>query len=97
MPVRGEVRDALCMALKGAGGTTRDLAMRAGIGVTSAMYTLDNMVRSGEARVVDLARVPGVKRPVPVYGLALDDDDGVGDGGIDWSLITCWGQWPAVA
>jgi len=97
MPVRGEVRDALCLALKAGDGMTRELAMRSGVGVTSAMYTLRNMVQAGEARVVDLARVPGVKRPVPVYGLALDDDDGAGDGGIDWSLITCWGQWPAAA
>lgn len=95
MPVRGEVRDALCMALKAGNGMTRDLALRSGVGVTSAMFTLRNMVAAGEARVVDTARVPGVKRPVPVYGLV--DDDGVDDGGIDWSLITCWGQWPAAA
>lgn len=95
MPVRGEVRDALCMALKGGAGTTRDLAMRSGAGVTSAMYTLRNMVQAGEVRQLDPVRVPGVKRPVPVYGLV--DDDAVDDGGIDWSLITCWGQWPAAA
>ena len=93
MPARGEVRDALCMALRGREGTTRELALRAGVGVTRTMYTLRDMVRAGEAHVVDQTRVPGVKRPVPVYGLAMDGD-AVGDGGVDWSLITCWGQWP---
>lgn len=94
MPVRGDVRDALSMALRAGDGMTRDLALRSGVGVTSAMYTLRNMVQAGEARVVDAARVPGVKRPVPVYGWAgdagADDDDG-----INWDLITCWAAWPA--
>lgn len=94
MPVRGEVRDALSMALKGGHGTTRDLALRSGVGITSAMYTLRNMVCAGEARQLDPVRVPGVKRPVPVYG-AAGDDGGAGAGGINWDLITCWAQWPA--
>lgn len=93
MPVRGDVRQALSVALKGGDGMTRDLALRSGVGVTSAMYTLRNMVVAGEARVVGSARVPGVKRPVPVYGAA--DDDGADVGGINWDLITCWAQWPA--
>ena len=97
MPVRGEIRDALSMAVRSGHGTTRDLALRSGVGITSAMYTLKNMVAAGEARVVDVARVPGVKRPVPVYGWAGDEDESANDGGIDWSLITCWAQWPAQA
>ena len=93
MPARGDVRDALSTALRGGHGITRDLALRSGVGVTSAMYTLRNMVAAGEARVVDTVRVPGVKRPVPVYGHAADDE--AADGGINWDLITCWAQWPA--
>ena len=93
MPVRGEVRDALRVALKGGTGITRELAQRSGVGVTSAMYTLRNMVQAGEVCQLDPVRVPGVKRPVPVYGLV--DDDEPQQGGTNWDLITCWAQWPA--
>ena len=34
-------------------------------------------------------RVPGVKRPVPVYGPARTASD------VDWSLVTSWAMWPA--
>lgn len=97
MPVRGEIRDALGMALKGGHGTTRDLAMRSGVGVSAAMYTLRNMVDAGEACRLPPVRVPGVKRPVPVYGPAEHDDAANEDGGINWDLVTCWSQWPAQA
>lgn len=96
MPVRGEIRDTLSMALSAGVGTTRDLALRSGVGVSAAMYTLRNMVQAGEVAVVDTTRVPGVKRPVPVYGL-VDDDSAANDGGINWDLVTCWAQWPAQA
>ena len=96
MPVRGEVRDALCMALKGGSGMTRELAQRSGVGVTSAMYTLRNMVQVGEVSVLDQVRVPGVKRPVPVYGLVEEGAANEGTG-TNWDLITCWAQWPAQA
>ena len=96
MPVRGEVRDALSQALRGGHGTTRDLALRSGVGITSAMYTLRNMVQAGEAQQLQPVRVPGVKRPVPVYGAA--DAGGPADaGGINWDLIDCWARWPAQA
>lgn len=96
MPVRGEIRDTLSMALSAGVGTTRDLALRSGVGVSAAMYTLRNMVQAGEAEVVSTTRVPGCKRPVPVYGL-VDGDDAANDGGINWDLVTCWAQWPAQA
>jgi hypothetical protein len=65
--------------------------MRTGVGVTMAMKTLDRMVRAGQAEVVDTVRVPGVKRPVPVYGIA---ESKAADDGMNWDLITCWAQWP---
>lgn len=95
MPVRGDVREALSLALKGGHGTTRDLALRSGVGVTSAMYTLRNMVYAGEAVQLDPVRVPGVKRPVPVYGAA--NEEAAESGGTNWDLITCWAQWPRQA
>lgn len=94
MPVRGEVRDALRLGLVASPGTTRYLAGATGVGVTKAMYTLRDMVVAGEVRVVDRVRQPGVKRPVPVYGLV---DDAPQASGANWDLITCWAQWPAQA
>lgn len=92
MAFRGEVRESLCLQLQAGGGTTRDLALRSGVGVTKAMYTLRDMVTAGEARVADTVRVPGVKRPVPVYDLVTDNTSTAA--GLNWDLITCWAQWP---
>jgi hypothetical protein len=94
MPVRGEIRNTLQLGLMAGRATTRDLAHRTGVGVSSAMFTLRNMVVAGEVVRVDTARVPGVKRPVPVYDLADADTSG---GGTNWDLITCWAQWPGQA
>ena len=66
---RGELRTALHEALKAGQGTTRELATRSGVGMTASMRTLDNMVTAGEVAKLDPVRVPGVKRPVPVYAL----------------------------
>lgn len=64
----GEIRQTLHQALLDAKrGTTRQLAMRACVGFEAARRTLGNMVRDEVAEVVDTCRVPGVKRPVPVY------------------------------
>lgn len=54
----------------GGPGTTRELALRTQVGFSATMWTLRNMVTAGEAEKVSTVRVPGVKRPVPVYGLA---------------------------
>lgn len=93
MALRGEVRDSLRLQLQTGRGTTRDLALRSGVGVTKAMYTLRDMVTAGEARVAQTVRVPGVKRPVPVYDLVSDTATAQADG-LNWDLITCWVQWP---
>jgi hypothetical protein len=89
---RGEFRALLADAF-GAGvtGSTRDLAMRTGIGITATRRTLDNMLRAEEAAVVTTARIAGVKRPVPIYG----PRSAPASPAQDWSLITCWAQFPA--
>lgn len=92
MRPRGELRALLADAFgSGVTGTTRDLAMRTGIGITATRRTLDNMLRAEEAVVVNTARLPGVKRPVPVYG----PKPAAASPPQDWSLITCWAQFPA--
>lgn len=64
----GEIRLALRSAIAISPGTTRQLAARTQVGVQAAMYTLNNMVQAGEASKLAPVRVPGVRRPVPVYG-----------------------------
>jgi len=72
---RGEIRQVLFNALReGPASTTRELAARAGVGITAAMDTLNNMVKAGEVVVLHSARRPGVKRPVPVYSIAPATD-----------------------
>jgi hypothetical protein len=56
-------------------GTSRELAARTQVGFTAAMWTLRNMVVAGEASKLQPVRVPGVKRPVPVYGLSTPTDN----------------------
>lgn len=51
-------------------GTSRQLARLAGLSFEEASETLKNMTRKGvpQTRVLRYERVPGCKRPVPVYG-----------------------------
>lgn len=90
---RGEIREVLALALGSCVGNTRELAMRTGVGITAARRTLDNMCRAGDATVVREDRIPGVKRPVPVYG----PGGPVAPSGPNWDLVTCWAQWPVDA
>lgn len=82
----GAQRKALLEALDEAPGTSGQLARRAGIDATTVWRTLDNMVRRGVPQAVVLRheRVPGVKRPVPVYGRLHDPDraDAANDAGV---------------
>lgn len=51
--------------------TTRLLAARACVGLEAARHTLDNLVRAGVADKPGTTRVPGVRRPVPLYALRV--------------------------
>lgn len=97
MRPRGEIREVLARGLELGVGNTRELAMRTGVGVTAAMRTLDNMRRSGEVVVVREDPMPGVKRRVPVYGLAGISAAPSQASSTNWDLITCWAQWPVEA
>ena len=78
MRPRGEPRELLAEEIRQLPGTARDLATRTQIGFEVARRTLDNMVRAGEATKLDPVRVPGVKRPVPVYGPVAKDTSSAG-------------------
>lgn len=69
----GEIHLALRRAMLKAGrpATSRELARLACTGQEATRHTLDNMVRARRALQLEPRRVPGVKRPVPVYALPL--------------------------
>ena len=91
----GEIRMAIAGSLEHGPAMTREVALRSGVGVSAARYTLRNMVSAGEAIVLDMVRVEGVKRPVPVYGRAVRAVDVAGDGEPFVSLIQAWASVPA--
>lgn len=82
---------AMAAGLGAGPGKTIDLALRTGVGVSVARWTLRDMVRANEVVVIGTERVAGCKRPVPVYDLARCVPEGPR---IDWSLIDCWAAWP---
>lgn len=92
----GEARICMAAALMDGPGTTRQLATRTGCSQDLAMYTLRNMVAAGDAQKLKPARVPGVKRPVPVYARAIRqiDTEPANDNPFI-SLISAWMGRPA--
>jgi hypothetical protein len=91
MRPQSEIRVTLAAALVDGGGTTKQLAQRTGWSIGLTRRALDNMVTAGDVRKPRSVRVPGVKRPVPVYERAVRPSDaaacGVGPG-VD--LIMAW-------
>jgi hypothetical protein len=69
----GELHLALRQAMWRSGRplTTQQVAQLACAGLVATRHTLDNMVRARKALKLEPRRVPGVKRPVPVYALPL--------------------------
>jgi predicted ArsR family transcriptional regulator len=83
MRPQGEVRTTVAEGLSAGPGMTRELAQRVGLDVQATRKTLDNMRNAGQVVVVGEERVPGVRRPVPVYDLAERRPS-------SWSLLQCW-------
>lgn len=90
MRPQSEIRVTLAAALVDGRGTTRELAQRTGWSIGMTRRALDNMCTAGDVRKAARVRVPGVKRPVPVYERATRDADAAtrGNAGID--LIMAW-------
>ncbi len=67
----GEIRVALLKAMRElkAPATSRMVAARACVGFEAARRALDNMARGQVVVKPGTTRVPGVKRPVPLYAL----------------------------
>jgi hypothetical protein len=88
---QSEIRVTLAAALVDGGGTSKQLAQRTGWSIGMTMRALDNMVTAGDACKARTVRVPGVKRPVPVYERAIRPSDAAaGDGGPGFDLILAW-------
>ena len=90
MRPQSEIRITLAAALIDGGGTTRQLAQRTGWSIGLTRRALDNMVTAGDARKPRSVRVPGVKRPVPVYERAVRDADDQADDEPWLDLISAW-------
>jgi hypothetical protein len=87
-----EIRIDLAAALVEGGGTTRQLAQRTGWSIGLTREALNSMCKAGDAHKPRSVRVPGVKRPVPVYeracrvvDLSTDDEPLI-------SLLACWAR-----
>lgn len=70
MRPQSEIRLCLSAALLDGPGTTKQIAQRTGWAIGMTRRALDNMVTAGDAHKPHSVRVPGVKRPVPVYARA---------------------------
>ncbi len=90
MRPQSEIRVTLAAALVDGPGTTRQLAQRTGWAIGTTRRALDNMVTAGDAAKVARVRVPGVKRPVPVYGRAARRQALQAQGGAGVDLIMAW-------
>jgi hypothetical protein len=91
MRPQSEIRVTLAAALVDGPGTTRQLAQRTGWAIGDTRRALDNMVTAGDACKPRSVRMPGVKRPVPVYARAMRAvDAAAGDGAPGVDLIMAW-------
>lgn len=91
MRPQSEIRVTLAAALVDGPGTTRQLAQRTGWAIGDTREALNNMVKAGDVHKPSSVRMPGVKRPVPVYARAMRAADAAADdrsGGVD--LILAW-------
>lgn len=72
----GEIRSAIAKALGdfAQGATWKDVACSSGVGFAAARYTLNNMVRDAQVRVVGCAPGRGSNRPMVLYALPTPDD-----------------------
>jgi hypothetical protein len=95
MRPQSEIRICLASALIEGGGTTRQLAQRTGWSIGMTREALNNMVRAGDAAKPRSVRMPGVKRPVPVYERAVRASDQAANDAPWLDLISAWAGQPA--
>lgn len=98
MRPQSEIRVDLAAALVDGPGTCKQLAQRTGWAIGMTREALNNMVRAGQACKPSTVRVPGVKRPVPVYARppvqAFDPASRPGHVALS-GVLSAWTRWPA--
>lgn len=87
MRPQSEIRVCLSAALMDGPGTVKALAMRTGWSLGMVRTALDNMVRAGDACVVE--RRPGVRGLLAVYGRAVRTEAAANETPFQ-SLIQAW-------
>jgi len=93
----GDVRQALLstaceLVTPDRGPTLREMAMKAGVGVTSATHTVKNMCRSGQLTIVRHRSVTYRNRPVAEYAPAAPADFNPAEPG--WNALAgCMSSW----
>lgn len=92
MRPQSEIRVTLAAALVDGKGTTKQLAQRTGWSIGMTRRALDSMCTAGDVQKVERIRVPGVKRPVPVYARAVRPDDAAPRSAAGVDLITAWAR-----
>ncbi len=91
MRPQSEIRVTLSAALVDGEGTTKQLAQRTGWSIGMTRRALDNMVTAGDVCKPRTVRVPGVKRPVPVYARSMRQADASrGGASVGVDLIMAW-------
>lgn len=98
MRPQSEIRVDLAAALVDGPGTCKQLAQRTGWSIGMTREALNNMVRAGQAHKPRTVRVPGVKRPVPVYARvplpAFDLASRSGHAALG-GVLSGWARWPS--
>ena len=97
MRPQSPIRVDLAAALVDGAGTTKQLAQRTGWSIGLTRRTLTNMVTAGDVRKARTVRVPGVKRPVPVYERAVRSQDVCAPHQALGAILAGWSRWPAYA
>ena len=96
MRPQSEIRVTLAAALVDGKGTTKQLAQRTGWSIGMTRMALHNMWCAGDVEKIEQIRVPGVKRPVPVYARATRALDAATCGSTGVDLIRAWAGLGAV-
>ena len=90
MRPQSEVRVTLGAALVDGAGTCKQLAQRTGWSIGLTRTALNNMVAAGDACKPRSVRVPGVRRPVPVYERAVRTEDQAANDEPFRTLMQAW-------
>ena len=95
MRPQSEIRLDLAAALLDGPGTCKELAQRTGWSIGLTRRALNNMCHAGDVHKPCSVRVPGVRRPVPVYARTIRIADAIAtQHQAPQQVLAAWGRWP---